>query len=446
MHQGGEEEEGHPEQVRVLDRLLPRAMLAEPKVALRGRVLIASAFYLGGLTLLTSLVRVATVGVEAAGLVTFGLVAVLLALPWIQRRSGSHRLAGGLLVTLCVAVLPALLLLQGIFPTPALLGFPLIPLLATFFVGQRAGYVTAALLGLAAIVLRLTLATPSEAQMSLLAWTFAALAVAVPLMVARVTAAYEHEHAELQRELLAARARAEAESRSKTEFLRGVSHELRTPLNAIIGFGELVEEELADAGQHQLIGDVERIRRASTHLLALINDLLDISRVEAGAIDLELAEVAPGPLLEQVRDTAQPLAAANHNEFVLDLAPGLPALVTDARRFHQIFLNLVSNACKFTDRGVITLVATAASDALVVTVRDTGIGMTPEQRARLFEPFVQVHPSAERRRQGSGLGLALTRRLVQQFGGAIEVRSEPGRGSEFSVRLPLRPPPGAAGR
>ena len=442
MRQGGEEQEGHPsEQVRVLDRLLPRAMLAEPKVALRGRVLIASSFYLGGLTLLASIVRLTTVGVEIAGLLTLVLVAVLLALPWIQRASGSHRLAGGLLVALCVSVLPTLVLLQGIFPTPSLLGFPLIPLLATFFVGQRAGYVSAALLGLAAVVLRLTLATPSESQMSVLAWTFAALAVAVPLMVARVTAAYEHVHAELQRELLAARARAEAESRSKTEFLRGVSHELRTPLNAIIGFGELVEEELAETGQTQLIGDVERIRRASTHLLALINDLLDISRVEAGAVDLELVEVAPGPLLEQVRDTALPLAAANHNEFVLDLAPDLPALVTDARRLHQILLNLVSNACKFTDRGVITLSAAAAPDALIFTVRDTGIGMSPEQRARLFEPFVQVHPSAERRRQGSGLGLALTRRLVQQFGGTIEVRSEPGRGSEFSVCLPLRPPP-----
>lgn len=414
-------------------------MLAEPTVALRGRVLIASSISLGLLTLLSSLVRLSTVGVEPAGLVTLVLVAALLALPWIQRRSGSHHLAGSLLVALCVTILPALQVLQGIFPTPSLLGFPLVPLLATFFIGRHVGYAAAALLGLSAVVLRLTLATPSSAQSSALAWTFAALAVVIPLMVARVTAAYEDVQAQFQREIFAARARAEAESRTKTEFMRGVSHELRTPLNAILGYGELLKEELADIGQHQLASDVERISRASTHLLALINDLLDISRIEAGAVDLELGEVAPGPLLDQIRETTLPLAAANHNEFVLDLAPDLPAFVSDERRLHQILLNLVSNACKFTDRGVVTLRATAEPDAIIFSVQDTGIGMTPEQCARLFEPFVQVHPSAERRRQGSGLGLALTRRLVEHFGGTIAVRSEPGRGSEFSVRLPLRP-------
>lgn len=237
---------------------------------------------------------------------------------------------------------------------------------------------------------------------------------------------------------------AEAANRSKTEFLRHVSHELRTPLNSILGHGELLREELAESGQDSLVADVTRISDAGEHLLALINELLDISRIEAGAVDLDLTAMDLHELLTKVADTMRPLASAQHTELKLAVAGSLPPVVSDARRLRQVLLNLVSNACKFTERGEITLgAASSASSASSVGevhlwVRDTGIGMTPEQLAKIFEPFVQVDSSLERREKGSGLGLSIARRLVELLGGRIAVTSEYGRGTEFGVWLPLR--------
>jgi signal transduction histidine kinase len=428
-----------------LDRLIPAALHAEPEAQLRSRVLVAGCFGIAALALASMLVRMATVPFDRGAILAFAAIAVVLTIPWVQHRYRSYRLAGGLYVANAVVTLPAFHLLLGVFPAPALIMFPVPPLLLTFFVGGRSGLLTAVGLALTILALRLALPLPGPEQMATLAWTFTAVGTATCVLVALVAMAFERARVNSQARLQAANiafeeahARAEAENRSKTEFLRHVSHELRTPLNSILGYGELVQEALADEGNLAHAADLEKIRDASQQLLALINDLLDISRIEAGAVDLEFAEVTLLRLLEQVRDTVLPLLSVNHNTLELVVAPDLPPLITDEQRLRQVLLNLLSNASKFTDGGRIVVTADSTADALVLCVRDSGAGMTPEQCARLFEPFAQVHASLALRRQGTGLGLALSRRFVEQLGGTITVRSEPGRGSEFTIHLPLR--------
>ncbi|MBA3545621.1 MAG: HAMP domain-containing histidine kinase, partial [Nannocystis sp.] len=429
--------------LRGIDRLIPAALHVDPESQLRSRVLVTSCFVISGLSLAAISVRIATTPFDRAIVVSLVALAITVTLPWVQRWTRSYRIAGGIVVAMSLVVLPSFHLLLGIFPAPALLLFPMLPLLHTFFVGGRSGFMIALLVSLIIVALRLKLPPPSPGELGTLSWTFAAIGAGGCLMVALVAHAYERARVRSQERLQAANiafeqahARAEAENRSKTEFLRHVSHELRTPLNAILGYGQLVEEELADAGDVQHAADIAKISDASKQLLALINDLLDISRIEAGAVDLEFEEVTPLRLLERVRDTILPLVAANRNTLVLVVAPDLPPLITDEQRLRQVLLNLLSNACKFTDNGEIVISADIIGDALLIRVRDSGVGMTPEQCARLFEPFAQVHASLALRRQGSGLGLALSRRLIEQLGGTIEVRSESGSGSEFSVRLP----------
>jgi len=428
-----------------LDRLIPAALHAEPEVQLRSRVLVASSFGIGAFALVSLIVRLATAPFDRGAIVGFVAIAVISTLPWVQRYSRSYRLAGGIFVALLLVVFPAFHLLLGVFPAPALVLFPILPLLQTFFVGGRSGLVTAVVLALTILALCLGLPPPGPERLTALSWTFMSLGAATCLMIAVIAFAFERARVRSQARLQAANiafeeahAQAEAANRSKTEFLRHVSHELRTPLNSILGYGELVQEALADEGNLAHAADLEKIRDASRQLLGLINDLLDISRIEAGAVDLEFAEVTPLRLLEQVRDTILPLISANHNTLDLVVAPDLPPLITDEQRLRQILLNLLSNASKFTDQGRIVVTAETTADALVLRVRDTGAGMTPEQCSRLFEPFAQVHASLALRRQGTGLGLALSRRLVEQLGGTIAVRSEPGHGSEFTIHLPLR--------
>ena len=431
--------------IPVIDALIPPVLHAEPETQLRSRVLVASSFGVPPPALAAPLVRLAPARPARAIASPSAIVAVTPTLPAVQRWSRSYRIAGGIFVAACFLALPVFHLLLGVFPAPALLLFPLVPLLQTFFVGALSGLAIAVAMTLIIVALRLELPPPGAAELGALLWTFAAIAAAMCLMVALIAMAYERarvrSHARLQAANVAfeeAHARAEAENRSKTEFLRHVSHELRTPLNAILGYGELVQEELADAGDVRHADDIAKISDASKQLLALINDLLDISRIEAGVVDLEFGAVEPLQLIERVRDTILPLVAANHNTLTIDVPPDLPPLITDEQRLRQVLLNLLSNACKFTSNGHILVAAQAADDALVLRVRDSGVGMTPEQRARLFQPFAQVHDSLVLRRQGTGLGLALSRRLIEQLGGTIEVYSEFGSGTEFIVRLPLR--------
>jgi len=243
-------------------------------------------------------------------------------------------------------------------------------------------------------------------------------------------------------ELLAARREAEAANSAKSQFLASMSHELRTPLNAIIGYSEMVQEEVEDLGQPGLASDVTKIRTAGRHLLALINDILDLSKIEAGKMELYLETFELQGLLEEVATTIQPMVEKNGNRLVVSTPAEPGRMHADLTKVRQILLNLLSNACKFTQGGTITLTLEREDDlssggkAVAVAVSDTGVGMTPVQMDRLFEAFAQAEASTTSKYGGTGLGLAITKRFCEMMGGDVTVRSEAGRGSTFTVRLP----------
>ena len=243
-------------------------------------------------------------------------------------------------------------------------------------------------------------------------------------------------------ELLEARRDAEAASGAKSQFLASMSHELRTPLNAIIGYSEMLQEDAEDAGQDAFVPDLEKIHSAGRHLLALINDILDLSKIEAGKMELHIESFDARDILEQVATTIQPLVNKNGNELVVRGAERIGLMRSDATRLRQVVLNLLSNSSKFTEQGTITLEADrrmppdSDGEWIEISVRDTGIGMTDEQLGRLFEAFSQAESSISKRYGGTGLGLAISRQFCRMMGGDIYVDSEPGVGSTFTVRLP----------
>ena len=238
-------------------------------------------------------------------------------------------------------------------------------------------------------------------------------------------------------ELLSARKTAEAANSAKSQFLASMSHELRTPLNAIIGYSEMMEEEAEERGLADSVADLQKIRAAGRHLLSLINDVLDLSKIEAGKMELHLETFDLRPAIEAVAATVAPLIGKNGNRLALDLADGLGAIRSDVTRVRQVLLNLLSNASKFTERGVITVRASREDDEVVLIVEDTGIGMTPEQLGRMFEAFAQAEASTSSKYGGTGLGLAISRMFCEMMGGTITVASTPGRGTAFTVRLPV---------
>jgi GAF domain-containing protein len=228
-------------------------------------------------------------------------------------------------------------------------------------------------------------------------------------------------------------------SEHKSQFVSSVSHELRTPLNAIIGLTDMLVTNAARFGTEKAKEPLQRVHRAGTHLLGLINQVLDLSKIEAGKLELNPQTVQLAPLIEDVVDTARQLAEQNKNRLLVEAQENLGALTVDPMRLRQILLNLLSNAFKFTKEGEVTLRARRVADGrdrIEFAVADTGIGMTAEQQAKLFEEFTQADAATAQRFGGTGLGLAITRKLARMMGGDVTVTSEPGKGSVFTVRLP----------
>ena len=228
-------------------------------------------------------------------------------------------------------------------------------------------------------------------------------------------------------------------SEHKSQFVSSMSHELRTPLNAIIGLTEMMVTNAARFGTEKAQEPLQRVHRAGTHLLGLINQVLDLSKIEAGKLELNPQAVQLAPLIDEVAGTARQLAEQNKNRLVVEAAANLGELTVDPMRLRQILLNLLSNACKFTKDGQITLRARNVADGrdfVELAIADTGIGLTPAQQAKLFEEFSQADRTTAQRFGGTGLGLAITRKLARMMGGDVTVTSEPGKGSVFTVRLP----------
>jgi signal transduction histidine kinase len=238
--------------------------------------------------------------------------------------------------------------------------------------------------------------------------------------------------------LQVAQVAAEGASKAKSQFLANMSHELRTPLNAIIGYSEMLQEEADDLGTPEIKPDLQKIHGAGKHLLGLINDILDLSKIEAGKMTLYLETFEVQTLLNEVAATVQPMINKNGNQLALEVAPEIGSMRADVTKVRQALFNLLSNASKFTDKGSITLRARRQGANLVFDVIDSGIGMTPEQVGRLFQAFAQADASTSKKYGGTGLGLALSRKFCQLMGGDLTVASEAGKGSTFTATIPAQ--------
>jgi len=246
------------------------------------------------------------------------------------------------------------------------------------------------------------------------------------------------QNARLFREIEAKSRELEVASKHKSQFLANMSHELRTPLNAILGYAELMLDSIYGEPSDKMRVVLERLQSNGRHLLGLINDVLDLSKIEAGQLTLSLNDYSLNDLVHGVVSAVEPLAAEKRLAFTAKVAPNLPAGRGDERRLSQVLLNLVGNAIKFTDKGEVAIRASATNGAFTVSVCDTGPGIPVADQAKIFEEFQQADSSITRKKGGTGLGLSIAKRIIEMHGGRIWVESEPGKGSTFYFTLPVR--------
>ena len=230
----------------------------------------------------------------------------------------------------------------------------------------------------------------------------------------------------------------EIASQHKSQFLANMSHELRTPLNAILGYTELILDNIYGETPEKMRGVLERLQANGKHLLGLINDVLDLSKIEAGHLTLDLADYSLADVVHTVVTAVESLASGKRLALTADVTPNLPLGHGDGRRLTQVLLNLVGNAIKFTDQGEVAIKATASDGAFTVAVRDTGPGIAPSDQGKIFEEFQQADSSATKRKGGTGLGLSIAKRIIEMHGGHIWVESEVGKGSTFAFSIPVR--------
>ncbi len=433
---------------RLFDRFVP------PEIAdrggddlLRARVVVGSAFGIVGWGPVFALAHT-IFGLWDLVLMFTLATGVCAAVPLVLRHTGSTRAASWLLCADLIAIIGYGSSQTGGVTSPALMWFIALPVLIALTVdlaaARRLAVLVLALLagvyGYGAFGPGFVDVLTADQRAILYAMGVGGLLV----LVLTETAIFAGMRAATLRELARARDEAESANRAKSDFLARVSHELRTPLNAIIGYSELLREEPDELGTAQSLQDLGRIEGSARHLLGLIDDVLDMSKMEAGALTVAPSAVAVEPVLGEVADTVTPMVDANDNRLVVEPPGGELTVWADRHRLVQCLLNLLSNAAKFTHAGEVRLRVEAGPDHVIFEVADSGIGMTAEQLEAVFRPFVQVSASPGSRYRGTGLGLPITSRLVEMMGGSLEATSTPGEGTCFRLALGRQGPLPAA--
>ena len=242
---------------------------------------------------------------------------------------------------------------------------------------------------------------------------------------------------QMQKEMQIKMEKARSASEAKSDFLANISHELRTPLNAIIGYSEILMEDASDDGLDDFVEDLDKIHSSGTHLLTLINDLLDISKIEAGKMELHLEDFNLNDLVSLIEATTKPLLEKNSNKFVVKIDKAIETMKNDETKLKQVLLNMISNSSKFTKEGTIVLkISEEAKNMVKFELSDTGIGMTEDQLNNVFEEFTQAETSTSKDYGGTGLGLPICKKITELMGGSIDVQSKIGKGTTFSVTVP----------